>query len=221
MIEPGDRVTSPEDDEALRLNTLHRFSKHSPRLLLQEYSHCEVPAGCGGVVLRWIDRLAGLPALVRSVALGPIECWLDGVATTSSRVELGPGLHALALAITELPRPNTPTLARIDVNLPRDAETLVGSGSDHPWWRTDSPPTGAWTQAGYDAGAQGWTRAGTHPDYEAELPENLRWRWRSLAGNARALTLPGERAWLRCEFRLTPELIARHFVQAEERRRRG
>ena len=37
------------DSEALRLNTLNRFRKHSPRLLLEEYSHCEVPAGCGGV----------------------------------------------------------------------------------------------------------------------------------------------------------------------------
>src|SRR5574339_211352 len=74
---PGAQVTT-SDDEALRLNTLHRFRKHSPRLLLQEYSHCEVPAGCGGVVLRWIDREGGLPVVVRVAALGPVRAWLDG-----------------------------------------------------------------------------------------------------------------------------------------------
>jgi hypothetical protein len=40
-------------DRDLKLNSLSRFSKTSPRLVLEEYSHCEVPAGCGGVVLRW------------------------------------------------------------------------------------------------------------------------------------------------------------------------
>lgn len=43
----------------LKLNTLDRFTKQPGLLALQESSHCEVPAGCGGVVLRWIDPRAG------------------------------------------------------------------------------------------------------------------------------------------------------------------
>jgi hypothetical protein len=36
----------------LRLNSLSRYTKRSPEYVLEEHSHCEVPAGCGGVVLR-------------------------------------------------------------------------------------------------------------------------------------------------------------------------
>ena len=36
-----------------RLNSVDRFRKKSERLVLEEHGHCEVPAGCGGVVLRW------------------------------------------------------------------------------------------------------------------------------------------------------------------------
>ena len=82
------------DDDDLKLNTLHRFVKHSPRLVLHEYSHCEVPAGCGGVVLRWYDPRAGAPATVRTT---DGEVWLDGVALASSRVQLAPGQHVLAV----------------------------------------------------------------------------------------------------------------------------
>jgi hypothetical protein len=35
------------------LNSLDRFRKHPGQLVLEEHGHCEVPAGCGGVVLRW------------------------------------------------------------------------------------------------------------------------------------------------------------------------
>ncbi|MCA9573543.1 MAG: hypothetical protein KC656_37160, partial [Myxococcales bacterium] len=87
------------DSEALRLNTLNRFRKHSPRLLLEEYSHCEVPAGCGGVVLRWIDPQTALPMLARTVApegRDP-ELFVDGRALSSARFDLSPGPHALAI----------------------------------------------------------------------------------------------------------------------------
>jgi hypothetical protein len=35
-----------------RLNSLDRFRKQPGRLVLEEHSHCQVPAGCGGGVLR-------------------------------------------------------------------------------------------------------------------------------------------------------------------------
>jgi hypothetical protein len=212
-------VTTSDDDEALRLNTLHRFRKHSPRLLLQEYSHCEVPAGCGGVVLRWIDRQGGLPTLVRFATLGRVRCWIDGVAPNSSRVELMPGPHVLAVEVAELARANTPMLALIAVNLPRNDETLIRSGADSGWWVTDSQPGEGWMQHGFDAQRHGWSRAPSHPNYEPEIPENKRWHWSSLARNARPLALPGGCAWLRHEFELSTETIARCFVAAEDQGR--
>lgn len=219
-----------DDEEALRLNTLHRFSKHSPRLLLQEYSHCEVPAGCGGVVLRWIEREGGLPAILRMAALGPIRCWLDERELISSTVELHAGEHVLALEVTELPRANTPIAARLDVNLPNNSTTLLRSAEDSRWWLTATSPSIGWSGLGYDAAAEGWVRALAHPDHEPELPQDQRWRWSSLTREpyadrphlpaaARPLALPNTRAWLRCEFTLDAATIVRHLADSEARAR--
>jgi hypothetical protein len=221
-----------DDEEALRLNTLHRFSKHSPRLLLQEYSHCEVPAGCGGVVLRWMDRDGGLPAILRMAALGSIRCWLDERELISSTVELHPGEHVLALEVTELPRANTPIAVRLDVNLPSNSATLLRSAVDSRWWLTHAEPSGDWARNGYDAAAQGWARPREHSDYEAEVPQDQRWRWSNLTREpyadqpqipaaARPLALRDTQAWLRCEFTLDAALVDRHLADSEARARRG
>jgi hypothetical protein len=212
-------VTTSDDDEALRLNTLHRFRKHSPRLLLQEYSHCEVPAGCGGVVLRWLDRQAGLPAVVRVAALGKVRCWFNGEEVRSSRIELQAGRHALAVEISDLPRAGTPMLAQIQVNLPRDDATLVQTLGDSTWYVIDFEPAGSWTKPLYDPPHSGWSRALHHPDYEAEVPENERWRWSSLVRNATPIVLPGTHAWLHHEFFVSAEDIAQRLAAAEERSR--
>ena len=87
-------------DDDLRINTLHRFAKHSPRLTLREYSHCEVPAGCGGVVLRWTDPRLGLPVFISAVGLnGVTDVWLDGVQVPTSATSLRSGAHVLALHV--------------------------------------------------------------------------------------------------------------------------
>jgi hypothetical protein len=49
----------PSDD--VRLNSLDAFTKKSPRFILEEHGGGEVPAGCGGVVLRWINPAAAEP----------------------------------------------------------------------------------------------------------------------------------------------------------------
>ncbi len=217
-------------DDDLRLNTLHRFSKFSDRLLLQEYSHCEVPAGCGGVVLRWIERERGLPAILRTAALGPIRCWLDDVELINSTVDLLPGTHVLALELAELSRANTPIAVRLDVNLPGNSTTLLRSQTGSQWFHASSEPTGAWREPGYDPRAHAWSPAVAHPDHEAELPQDQRWLWSALTREpyadrpeiplaARPLALPGTQAWLRCEFTIEPATVARHLADAEGRGR--
>ena len=90
---------SAADD--LRINTLHRFAKHSPRLTLREYSHCEVPAGCGGVVLRWTDPSDGLVAFVRLESPNAnVDAWLDGTEILTSTQALGTSAHVLAVHLT-------------------------------------------------------------------------------------------------------------------------
>lgn len=119
------------DHEDLRLNTLHRFTKHSERLVLEEYSHCEVPAGCGGVVLRWRDPSTGLPLSVLFISLGRSELWVDGQLSASSRVDLTPGAHTLALRVTQLPDQPSPAVLLVRHGAPSaDRGPLLVSRDD-------------------------------------------------------------------------------------------
>ena len=91
---------SEGDDEALQINRLHRFAKHSPRLVLHEYSHCEVPAGCGGVVIRWIDPEQGRPARIEVRGHNTrATAWLDGVPLESAVCLLREGTRVVAVAL--------------------------------------------------------------------------------------------------------------------------
>jgi hypothetical protein len=85
-----------------RLNSLERFRKQPGRLVLEEHSHCEVPAGCGGVVLRWRNPLATLPVTLHLWMLGRAACRLDGAEVQTARVDLAPGRHALAVVLEQV-----------------------------------------------------------------------------------------------------------------------
>lgn len=82
-----------------QLNSLERFRKQSPNLVLEQHSHCEVPAGCGGVVLRWRNPHAVRPLRFRLFTSGKAECWLDGELVKRGHFDLAPGRHVLAIAI--------------------------------------------------------------------------------------------------------------------------
>jgi hypothetical protein len=81
------------------LNSLSRFRKQAGRLVLEEHSHCEVPAGCGGVVLRWRNPLAALPLTLYLYTPVPTACFLDKAEVRTGRVDLAPGRHAVAFAL--------------------------------------------------------------------------------------------------------------------------
>ena len=208
-----------DEDEALRLNTLHRFRKHSPRLLLEEYSHCEVPAGCGGVVLRWVDPGMGTPAIVRSYVQAQIALWLDGAPLDSGRVDLRAGVHTLALELTKIVPPSHTRLASllrrrrpaalllsIVRALARDhaAATplvLLTSQVGRAWRVTGEQPPDGWTAPEFDDSA--WPVA-QPAELDAELHEP--WRAQQLQGHgALPIALPPDRAWIRVRFEV-PEL---------------
>src|SRR5689334_2648260 len=89
------------DDKKLSLNSLDRYSKQSPYLVLEEYSHCEVPAGCGGVVLRWRNPEAGVPVEIWYFTTGKLETLsIDGVQQTMSRPLVPAGQHVLTMRLT-------------------------------------------------------------------------------------------------------------------------
>jgi hypothetical protein len=90
-------VASKKD---LVINDLARFEKASERLVLEEYSSCEVPAGCGGGILRWIDPLDALPLHLRLWATGQVELFFDGAPLRSSRVDVRAGAHVAAIRVS-------------------------------------------------------------------------------------------------------------------------
>lgn len=88
------------DKRDLALNDLSRYKKTSNRLVLEDYSHCEVPAGCGGGILRWIDPAASLPLKVWLWSTGKVALRCNGAEFRSSRVDTRPGKNALAIHLT-------------------------------------------------------------------------------------------------------------------------
>lgn len=81
------------------LNSLDRYVKASPRFVLEEHGHCEVPAGCGGVVLRWRDRFVSVPLEIAAAVVGA-ESWdvlVDGEPPSTARPLLSPGRHVLTV----------------------------------------------------------------------------------------------------------------------------
>lgn len=124
-----DRVVS--NDEDLRINSAERFQKaEKSRLLLEEHSHCEVPAGCGGVVLRWVDPAAGLPIVLSVRAPTPLSVYLDGERVDSARLMLSFGEHLLALhwpSPEERPTPSETSDDDDDLALDEDDDEPVAS----------------------------------------------------------------------------------------------
>lgn len=218
------------DDDDLKLNSLNRFAKKSTRLALQEYSHCEVPAGCGGVVLRWTDPAEGLAAIVRAMLAGRYTGFLDGAQLDTARAVIPYGEHVLALGLERDPpaAPARPggilgaiagalTGARVgsdvlfaaciapDVDR-QDAVAIPGASTvaDGTWRAiaADVPPEG-WRDAGFDDSA--WPAlVAAPPGAVAALPSGDHWRWRlqelERMGAAVLLLPEGSRLWVRKRF---------------------
>lgn len=207
------------DDDDLRINTLHRFAKHSPRLTLQEYSHCEVPAGCGGVVLRWVDPSLGPCVRVRVVGIGTVETWMDGRRLIGDRVPLGPGRHVLALHFQslgrmiwrkrqlELPAPLPAAVALYTDTGPRSpAHNTLGDTISERWMPgpLTAPPVEP------DLDDRSWRpleRA--RPGLLGRLPSDVRPSFDQLANSGMTMIAIGdddaplEEAWVRIAFAVT------------------
>jgi len=83
----------------LELNSLSRYDKQSPQFILEAQGHCEVPAGCGGVILRWWNPASGFPIEMWMYAAGEFECYLDGKPLVYGRPMVSLGQHVVALRI--------------------------------------------------------------------------------------------------------------------------
>ena len=150
-------------DPNLKLNSLSRFSKQSYRLALEVHGHCEVPAGCGGVVLKWrlLEASAQpIPMRMRFFSTnGKRDPWfLDHTSTEAvSKVPVTYGKHALSLVVREF----DPTYAlvlmvcQLDENYVRflqpEGDTILLSLPDDTWKFTLKPPASeVWRHPDFD-----------------------------------------------------------------------
>lgn len=193
------------DRDDLRLNQLQRYRKMSNRLALEVHSHCEVPAGCGGVVLRW--RRPGAPigisvsSYVAGTSQGP---FLDGKRLDEQRMTVAPGEHVLSFIVDN---PGDTGFLLVTAYLqPAIATARRGqarSQADGQWYAATREPPEGWQLPSFDS-----------PDFvplvEKPVPDphgNERWRWQSLQRDAKGLGLPvkAARAWVRWRFRVDME----------------
>jgi len=201
-----------DDDDDLRLNTLYRFAKRSPRLVLEEHGHCEVPAGCGGVVLRWVGRDAAVFVIANVSCPTPREerpaIWLDGKRLEGSRVELTAGTHVFAARVVPEPlrvgaRSVVPFLCvvRDDASGPRERTVFLRSAPFVVRYTTDDLDAEEVTSPRYDDGL--WTQAPPLSVAPEALPE--RWRsfglWLAESYGVEPLELPSAPVvWVRAKF---------------------
>lgn len=190
------------DDEDLRLNTLHRFAKHSPRLVLEEHGHCEVPAGCGGVVLRWRNPDAGLPVVFYGGFPGAATIYVDGATLHSSRADIAFGSHILVVRIVRRgPAENLP-----DVMAWATVPDLVGVNHDEPaadehglaglcsagdgTWRVTTAAVDPSSLQPVDLHGPDWHALAEVPLPDS-LPDDLRWSYEGACRHGAAvLALP-------------------------------
>lgn len=212
----------------LNLNSISRFSKHSPHLHLEEHGHCEVPAGCGGVVLRWYNPAKGVPVLLNAYwGTAPAALLLNGVAPISARplVSLGRVVLAMhfdstrptarrrhwwparvtdqALFMFAISRPDSGSYSMTDKSL-----FVARSVPDGSWRFSVTPPPDPWVLPAFDAA--GWPELVDRPlDPPKEDDYGRSNAFRSLTElGARPIGLPFSHtgpAWVRKVFTLEQE----------------
>jgi hypothetical protein len=143
-----------------RLNALERFRKDPGRLILEQHGHCEVPAGCGGVVLRWRMPGAARSMILYCYSSAPASWLLDGTELSHSRVDLVPDRHVLACCLSSVD-PSAVLIqfaavadrlagTRHTSNQPEQQPLKVLSAADGTWKFSLNPPPD-WMQAPFDA----------------------------------------------------------------------
>jgi hypothetical protein len=202
----------------LNLNSLGRYAKQSSRLILEQHSHCEVPAGCGGVVLRWRSEISELPVLVHSFSSGKSKLLIDGQAPSSSWSMVSFGDHVLSLVLEAVPKDAILAVAAVHdpSRVPLASQQLgeplnVLSDADGTWKCTTVQPAGdRWMKSGFDDSS--WTALEAAPapvlDKRRGYSRENMWELRlqmALDAGAKCLRVatPTGQMWVRRAFRVT------------------
>lgn len=196
------------DREDLRLNTLQRYRKVSSRLALEVHSHCEVPAGCGGVVLRWRRPDAEFGIAFSSFLSAPSEgFFLDGQPLSEQRASVAPGEHVLSLVVEKPGDQGFLMLrARLEPQIASALRPEAMSQADGRWRVATRPPPEGWRLPGFEDSV-------FEPLVEKAVPKpggKQSWMWEILQRDTKGLGLASSapRAWVRWSFRLGLEGFA-------------
>jgi len=201
----------------LNLNSLGRYAKHSSRLILEQHSHCEVPAGCGGVVLRWRSEISELPVYVNLFSSGKSKLLIDGQSPDSAQAMISFGDHVLSLVLEEVPRDGILAVSvvheagRVLLVSQQLGEVInVLSDADGTWKSTTvKPPHDQWMKSGFDDSAWAALEAAPPPLLEKRKVYTRENFWEmnlqmALEAGAKCLHVktPTGKMWVRRAFRL-------------------
>ena len=179
----------------LNINSIDRFRKNSERLILEQHGSCEVPAGCGGVVLRWHNPFEGRPVAFTGALAGRMDLFVNGQAI-ATRAILPFGENVIALRLTELDS-RYPFLFASRLDIPQSAqseqsdEDLIlteGCSQTDGEWLYSVEPDGddVWIELEFDDSE--WTPL---LELNEDYPEENRWRFESVEHRGgRPLKLP-------------------------------
>lgn len=172
----------------LRLNSIDRFRKSSDRLILEQHGHCEVPAGCGGVVLRWRNPDAGCPVVFACAAMAKVDLIVNG-QRVASRAILPWGENTIAVRLSEV-QPDFPFLMTTMHDVPGNSgsRNMIpgGSTSADGTWKVSQSESDGWYMPDFvDADWQGLQ------EFNQNFPTENRWRFDGLVRHgAQPLRLP-------------------------------
>jgi hypothetical protein len=167
------------DKPDLRLNELQRFRKASSRLALEAHTHCEVPAGCGGVVLRWTRPGAPVGISFSKYFARPVDdLCLDGKKLSEQRHEVLPGTHVVSFTIDAPGQEGFVLMTlRLNPDIATAQRTKTASKADGSWraTQTEPRPGDAWRLPDFDDSAYA-------PLVEREVPapegnQKMLWEW--------------------------------------------
>lgn len=209
---PETIIIWPMGDD-LKLNGLPRYRKWSRRLLLETHSSCEVPAGCGGAVLRWRDPREGFAAEASLYAMSEVwQLLLDGEPPPSGRMILPYGPRVLALRIRGMPRRGAVMFAlsssprhRTGAGAIVEPEPALLTQPDRWRYTTEPPDDERWLfDPGFDD--SGWLPMQRTPPIPPREDGRLPWavrRMRKLGAQPIGFGDPHpDDAWVRCVFTL-------------------
>ena len=201
-------------DKDLKLNSLSRFKKNSPNLILEAYSHCEVPAGCGGVVMRWRNPNHTIPIRLHFFSPAEIvQLFVDGQPIGRGTANLLYGEHMFAGYLEKFSRAKSLLIFAGVYDESEDRPRLsrktgqavkILSAEDGSWkFTADEPTDESWKSVDYEDGDWSSLIVRDKPDIE----DWKNYRYDYIAGRGAVgigIPISASQIWFRKRFTLVP-----------------